>query len=122
MKKILIVDDEKAVFVLLKKIIEDSFGFETVWAENGLQAIKKLEDSEFAAVLLDLDMPVMGGLETIKVIRKDKDLDNIPILMCSSSSDRESISALIPYRITDYILKPIVSEEVVKKLIKHFII
>jgi len=50
MKKILIVDDEEEIFLFLRRIVENKFGLEAVWADNGLKAIKALEKTRFDAV------------------------------------------------------------------------
>jgi DNA-binding response OmpR family regulator len=120
MKKFLIVDDEKEVFLFLRRIVENKFGFEATWAENGLNAIKELENTTFDAIIMDVNMPIMGGLETIKIIRKNDELSKLPILVFSSESDRQKVNELISLNITDYILKPISYQEVIKKISKLF--
>jgi len=120
MKKILIVDDEEEIFLFLRRIVENKFGLEAVWADNGLKAIKALEKTRFDAVILDVNMPVLDGIETLKIIRRSNEFSELPVLMCSSESDRQKIIEIISLKIMDYILKPIVFEEAINKIGKLF--
>lgn len=120
MKRILIVDDEKEIFSFLRRIVENKFGFEAVWAENGLKAVQALEKGKFDAIIMDVNMPVMDGIETLRIIRRNSEFADLPILMCSSESDRQKISEIISLKITDYILKPIAIEDAIRKFGKIF--
>jgi CheY-like chemotaxis protein len=67
--KILIVDDIFTNRLLLSELIK-TLGHITVQAENGKQAIESLEKEDFDLILMDIEMPVMNGLETTELIRK----------------------------------------------------
>jgi len=67
--RIIIADDIFTNRLLLSEIIED-LGHSYICAENGLQAIKALENNEIDLVLMDIEMPVMNGLEATKHIRE----------------------------------------------------
>jgi CheY-like chemotaxis protein len=67
--KILIVDDIFTNRLLLSELIK-TLGHYTVQAENGKQAIEALEKEDFDLILMDIEMPVMNGLETTELIRK----------------------------------------------------
>lgn len=67
--KILIVDDIFTNRLLLSELIK-TLGHTSVQAENGKQAVDFLEKEEFDLVLMDIEMPVMNGLETTQIIRK----------------------------------------------------
>lgn len=66
--KILIVDDIFTNRLLLSELIK-TLGHDSVQAENGQEAINHLTESVFDLVLLDIEMPVMNGIETCKYIR-----------------------------------------------------
>ncbi len=68
-KKILIVDDVELVRVFLKALLE-RYEFSTELAINGQEAVNVWEKAEFGAILMDLDMPIMGGLEATRIIRQ----------------------------------------------------
>ncbi len=70
--KVLIVDDIFYNRVLLKEILED-LDCTTEQASNGLEAINKLKTSTFDIIFMDIEMPVMNGIETTKLIRQNSD-------------------------------------------------
>ncbi|MGH9501212.1 MAG: response regulator [Terriglobales bacterium] len=80
MHNILIVDDESGIRQSLKGVLEDE-GYKVSVAESGEASLEVLRKRSFVAVLLDVWLPGMDGLETLEKIR---DLDNAPevILIC----------------------------------------
>jgi signal transduction histidine kinase len=107
---ILIVDDRPENLLALK-VIFDGLGYNVVEAESGKDALRLLLQKEFALVLLDVNMPVMDGFETARLIRQRKPADLLPILFISAreptDADRQqgySLGAI------DYVIKPIVPE------------
>ncbi len=69
-KRILVVDDLKVNFLLIKALLQKS-GFDTVWAENGFLAIDIINSEQaFNAVIMDYNMPNIDGLETTIAIKK----------------------------------------------------
>jgi CheY-like chemotaxis protein len=66
---ILVVDDVSSIRKTTKKLLEKS-GFNVVISENGAEAVKKMNEGQFDVVLMDLQMPVMDGIEAMKAIRK----------------------------------------------------
>ncbi len=81
MKKILVVDDEESIRYLYKEELEEE-GFAVEVAKSGEEALEKVPLFKPDLVTLDIKMPGMNGIETLKRIR---DLDRqIPIIMCSA--------------------------------------
>lgn len=81
MKKILIVDDEESIRLLYKEELEED-GFAVELANNGREALAKLSLFRPDLITLDIKMPVMDGIETLKRIREvDRQL---PIILCSA--------------------------------------
>ena len=81
MKKILVVDDEESIRFLFKEELEEE-GFRVEVASNGKEALEMLPELRPDLVTLDIRMPVMDGIETLKRIREtDRDL---PIVLCSA--------------------------------------
>ncbi len=70
-KKILIVDDVELVRVFLQTLLE-RYEFSTELATNGQEAVNIWEKGDFVAILMDLDMPIMGGLEATRIIRQQE--------------------------------------------------
>ena len=91
-KNILIVDDNTNNRLILKDMLAlKQINVEE--AENGVEAIKKLKAGKtYDVILMDYHMPVMDGIETIRNIRNDLNLTELPIMLLHSSSDDESIN------------------------------
>lgn len=81
MKRILIIDDEESIRFLYKEELEED-GFEVELAENGKEALEKLPLFKPDLITLDIKMPVMDGIETLKRIREVE--KQIPVILCSA--------------------------------------
>ena len=84
--RILVVDDEAINCELLEGLLE-TFGYETITAENGKVALEKLDES-IDLVLLDVMMPVMDGFEVARRIRVHETLSQLPIVMATALSGK----------------------------------
>ena len=81
MKKIMVVDDEENIRFLYKEEFADE-GYEVVLAESGLQALELLKSDSPDLITLDVKMPEMDGIETLRRIKEiDKD---IPVILCTA--------------------------------------
>ena len=87
MKKVLIGEDSSVIQNLAKKILEFQ-NFEITSAKNGEEVLKMLQTKEFDVILLDINMPVMDGMECIKTIRamKDEKLAKIPVIAITGNA------------------------------------
>ena len=87
MRKILVVDDIYTNRYLLSELIKLT-GNESVVAENGEQAIEILKNQEVHMIFMDIEMPVMNGIETTLYIRNEMDapLNAIPIIALTAHS------------------------------------
>jgi DNA-binding NtrC family response regulator len=103
--KILVVDDEAPIREMLKKGLSQMGGFSIEEAQNGLEAIEKIEKDVFDLVLTDLKMPEMNGMELLKVIKGTRP-EMLVIMMTAYGSIDTAVEAM---RIgaDDYITKPI---------------
>jgi DNA-binding response OmpR family regulator len=81
MKRILIVDDEENIRFLYKEELEDE-GFVVELAQNGEEALEKLPLFKPDIITLDIKMPGIGGIETLKRIREME--RGLPIILCSA--------------------------------------
>jgi len=82
----LIVDDEPGQLSLTVEVAR-SMGLEIETAENGKEALKKLENHDFSIVLTDIQMPVLDGFQLIKNIRSNEDLKHLPVIALSGRTD-----------------------------------
>jgi ppGpp synthetase/RelA/SpoT-type nucleotidyltranferase/FixJ family two-component response regulator len=118
MQKILVVDDAELNRELLRNILEDNYIVEV--AENGKQAIQKLQElqEEAGAILLDLHMPQMDGFAVIDKMKEAGWLDSIPVLVISSEYATEIESKCFELGVSDFIHKPFDSS-IVKNRVKN---
>jgi len=103
--KILVVDDEAPIREMLKKGLSQMGGFAIDVAQNGQEAIEKIEKDVFDLVLTDLKMPEMDGIELLKTIKGTRP-DVMVIMMTAFGSIQTAVEA-IKIGADDYITKPI---------------
>ncbi|ASA23103.1 response regulator [Paenibacillus donghaensis] len=102
--KILIVDDHFVVREGLKLILETSEQFQVVGeAENGLQALQLIKELHPDVILMDLNMPVMGGLETMKELRNQG--CPIPVIILTTYNEDELMISGLAMGAKGYLLK-----------------
>ena len=110
-KKVLLVEDHPLNTEIAEKILENK-GITVISAENGLDGLNKFQASdqyEFDAILMDIRMPIMDGLETTKNIRKlnRPDAKNVPIIAMSANAYQEDIEKSLSAGINEHLAKPI---------------
>lgn len=117
MIKVLIVDDEPFIRQGLKILIDwEQYGYEVVGeAANGIEAIKELEVKDIDLIIADIKMPEMNGLELIEYVRANM-LNEVKFIVLSGYYEFEYAKKAIKCNVTDYILKPINKEELIKVL------
>ena len=103
--RILTVDDEEHILELLKYNLEGN-GYEVLQAETGEGAIKVLEVEKVDMVLLDLMLPGIDGLETLRKIRSNNETRRIPIIMLTAKNEEIDTVLGLEMGADDYIGKP----------------
>lgn len=103
-KKILLVEDDSFVSDIYQKKIE-SEGFKIITAENGVEAIKKLNELIPDLILLDIVMPYMDGMDVLKEIKANEKWKNIPVILLTNLSEKEKIEEAIGIGANDYLIK-----------------
>ena len=116
MKKILIVDDEKNLRESLVELLE-SENFATAEAADGAAALEVLREkaADFAAILLDLRMPRVDGLEFLRIVREEN-LSSAPVVVVSAFGDSTRMIEAMRRGAFDYITKPLDIEEILSVL------
>lgn len=103
-KTILLVEDDSFVSDIYQTKIGKE-GFEVVSAENGLEAMKKLEAGIPDLILLDIVMPYMDGIETLKKIKEKEEWKKIPVILLTNLSEKEKIEEALGLGADDYLIK-----------------
>jgi CheY-like chemotaxis protein len=105
-KKILTVDDDALNRDILSEFLTDA-GYEVLEADDGDTALEMLSrNAGISAILLDRMMPRLNGMEVLKVVKKDPQLRDIPVIMQSAATAREQILQGITAGVYYYLTKP----------------
>lgn len=86
-KTVLIIDDEPDTLTYFSSLLQDE-GFETVVAENGDEALKKLESVKPDLITLDITMPETSGVRCYRELRENEAYKNIPVIMITGVSEK----------------------------------
>lgn len=101
--KILIIDDDVDLLHTLKEVLVDE-GYGIIMASNGIEAIERHKESRPDLIILDLKMPQMNGIETLRNIRKvDKD---VIVIILTGYGSAETIREAVDLNVHEYISKP----------------
>ncbi|MCH8874159.1 response regulator [candidate division KSB1 bacterium] len=118
-KKVLLIDDDSGQRRLLKRILLEGGDYEVIEAMDGLDALNILLRDKLRPdlMLLDLTMPYIDGLEFIRIIKNKRELNNLPILICSSVESTETVREITQLGIRDILTKPVDKEALSKKVL-----
>lgn len=112
---ILTVDDAKAVRRLAERALAP-FDCEFAEAPNGFNALFAMERTLPALILLDVNMPTMGGLEMLTMMRANPTLRAIPVIMLTSPADHEVLPKLTVLGIQGHLQKPFSEAALLEKI------
>jgi len=112
MPKILIVDDDINICMLLNLYLVKE-GFSTSICHNGKEAIKKVNETNFDIILLDIMMPEMDGFEALSHIRK---ISNVPVIMISAKGEPMDKISGLDHGADDYVTKPFEAQELISRI------
>ena len=118
-KRILVIDDDAmnlrmAEFILKKNLYE----IET--ANSGAEGIEKLENEKFDLVLLDIEMPVMNGFETLEKLRGMSGFETMPVIFLTASSEQQDVMKADVLGAIDYVKKPFLPDDLLQRVQKAF--
>ncbi len=86
MKTILIVDDEYGIVEALRSLLEDE-GFRVLTAPNGAQGLERAAEAPVDLVIVDVMMPILGGLEMIEQLRAREPTREVPVILISAAPE-----------------------------------
>lgn len=114
-KKILVVDDSISV---RKNIIRklETHGFEIIEAADGIQGLEKVRSCQLIAVITDVDMPRMNGIDFVSEIRRSEQYQTLPVVVVTSRRDEGTIQAMRDLDVRQVFTKPI-NDNMVKSLL-----
>jgi len=105
MARILVTDDEEPMRLLIKEVLAMQ-GHTVDTANDGLEAIDLIKKNPYDLIILDRNMPKMGGIDAIRIIRSNPQLKNLKILIFTMASITKEIDEAFAVGATDYLIKP----------------
>ena len=119
--RFLVVDDFSTMRRVIRRQLRE-MGFENVdEADDGVAALAKLKSQPFDFVICDIGMPIMSGIDLLKMVRTDATLRQIPMLMITAEARKEDIVTAMQCGAAGYLVKPFTKgalEERVKKALR----
>jgi len=110
--KILVVEDSSAMRSYLAALLEDEGEvLEVVEAENGFAALKALPHHTFDAILTDINMPDINGLELVSFLKSHPLYQTIPIMVISTEGSEQDLARAALLGAEEYLIKPFTVEE-----------
>lgn len=108
MKRVLIAEDSSVIQNLAKKILEFQ-NFEITAVKNGEQVMQLLDKEDFDILLLDINMPIMDGMECVKAIRElsDKAKANLPVVAITGNAKNYTDTDFKDAGFNDALMKPL---------------
>ena len=117
-KKVLLVDDSKTV-LLMEQMCLGREPYELSTASNGREAVDKATSERPDLILMDVMMPTMGGFEAVRALRAQESTRHIPVIMVTTRSELENVTAGYESGCNDYVFKPINAPELLAKVRNH---
>lgn len=117
-KKILVVDDSGPMLRLIKECLQDNY--DVTIMNSGFSAIEYLQTNSPDLVLLDYEMPECDGSQVLEHIRTESTQPDLPVIFLTSKNDKESVVKVSALNPNGYLLKPMESEEILKRVNEYF--
>ena len=116
MTEILVVDDSKVmrdmIVACLRAIPETNFEH----ASSGLEAIERLSLSSFDLMVLDINMPDIGGVEVLEFVRGQDTLRSLPVLIVTTRGDDQSRELVLKAGATSFLAKPFTPDSIIAEV------
>ena len=104
--KALVVDHDRAARAAVKRLLSH-VNVDVVEAENGLVALSMLESADPDFVVLEIDLPILSGLDCLSAIRQSPQRSDIPVVCITAAGTRDHVDQMVALGVADFILKPI---------------
>ena len=112
MKKILIVDDSETIRQEVARALTNA-GFSVVEASDGIDALERIGEGKFALVILDVNMPRLGGLDLLDRLHSDPKTTTLPVIMLTTEAQRSMIERAKAAGARGWLIKPVKMEHLV---------
>ena len=113
--RILVVDDDSALIETMRHRFQYC-EWDIITASNGKEGLEKAANEKPDLIVLDINMPVLNGHEMIMRLRGNRQLKDIPVIMCTMSNKVQDITTAASYDISGYVTKPFDYAELIKNI------
>lgn len=114
--KVLVVDDFSTMRRIVNNLLRDAGFAHVAEAEDGAEALQKLEIESFQFVISDWNMPRMTGIELLKAVRSSSKLQGLPFLLITAEARKENIVEAAQAGADGYIVKPFTVATLTQKI------
>lgn len=114
--RILVGDDNDNIRTMVRTALVRAFGATVLEARNGIECLQELLRVDCDLVLLDMRMPMMNGIETLRAIRRSGKYARVPIIVLTGTSDEAYVREAMALGVSAYILKPFTIEALVTRV------
>ena len=107
-KRILVIDDEVMITRTLQKLLQKQ-GYDATIVSGGTEALTEIKQSDFDLIVIDIRMPQMDGIETLKAIREYLSVeskDPVPEIVITGYADEQKYKCAVDLKVAAYIYKP----------------
>lgn len=115
-KRILVVEDEPSNFDLIRVFLK-KLNPELSWVQDGKDAVELIDEEEFDLILMDIQLPVMNGLDATKLI-KEKDT-SVPVIAQTAYAMSQDRQKALGAGCDDYLPKPMKRQHLIELIFKH---
>ncbi len=115
--RILVTEDNKINQLVVKDYLEKA-GVVITLAENGREAVDLARQNPFDAILMDMQMPVMDGIQATETLRKDSKFAKLPIIALTANTMKADVEKCLAAGMNDHIGKPIKKYELLQKILR----
>jgi twitching motility two-component system response regulator PilH len=114
-QNILLVDDSKTELHFLSELLTKR-GYKVRTAENGDEAMRRLEEGKPDLILMDVVMPGLNGFQLTRAITRDPRFVDVPVIMCTSKNQETDKVWGMRQGARDYVVKPVDGDELIAKI------
>ncbi len=114
-QKILLVDDSKTELHVLSELLTRK-GYQVRTAENGEEAMRRLQEEKPDLILMDVVMPGQNGFQLTRAITRDPSFADVPVIICTSKNQETDRVWGMRQGARDYVVKPVNPEELLSKI------
>lgn len=116
MPEVLVVDDSKVMRDMIAACLRPDPTLAVTHAASGLEAIERLSLKSFDVLVLDLNMPDIGGLEVVEFVRSQDKLRTLPILIVTTRGEESSRASVLAAGASKYLTKPFTPEAILSEV------